>query len=265
MNNDKFYAFAKAYDIAFSDRDYDKEAEFINWLYENFSPLRYKESPQERNFIELGCGPARHSIAMSKLGWNATGLDLSAEMLEYARELAKQNQANLKLIKANMIDFETEEKYSVAACFTESITHILNNDDMLKHLESVARQLKRGGLYIIENAHPRFFFPPDEANVWETEKDNIRVKVLFGTPRDQYDSIGQIWDITTRLIIKIPGEKSIIVKNKSKHRWYLASEYDLFYRLSPQYNGIYFFGNMDIPPDSLNENSECMIVCLRRK
>jgi len=265
MNKDNFYSLAVAYDIAFSEREFDKEAKFIEWVYENFSPLRYKENPEERNFLELGCGPARHSIAMAKIGWKVSALDMSDDMIAYAENLADKEKAQIKFIKDNMITFESEENFSVIGCFTESITHILTNDDMLLHLNNVAKALKRGGLYIIENAHPRFFFPLEEANFWEVEKDDIKVKALFGTTKDVYDYINQIWEITVRLIVKQPNQKTIILKNKSKHRWYLSSEYDLFYRLNPQFNGFYLFGGMSIPPEGLNEESEEMIVCFRKK
>lgn len=36
--------------------------------------------------VELGCGPAKHSIEFGKRGIKATGVDRNEKMIEYARE-----------------------------------------------------------------------------------------------------------------------------------------------------------------------------------
>ena len=36
--------------------------------------------------VELGCGPAKHSIEFSKRGIKATGVDRNEKMIEYAKE-----------------------------------------------------------------------------------------------------------------------------------------------------------------------------------
>jgi len=81
----RVYCHPRAYDLAFSYRDYPREVtKLIDW---------YKEATQTnqppRTMLELACGPARYPIEFSRNGIGATGLDLSEDMCAYATLLAK--------------------------------------------------------------------------------------------------------------------------------------------------------------------------------
>jgi len=43
----------------------------------------------------VGCGTGRHSIELTKRGYNVTGIDLSESQLALAREKAKTSNLNI--------------------------------------------------------------------------------------------------------------------------------------------------------------------------
>ena len=59
-----------------------------------------------------------------------------------------------------------------------------------------------GGLYIIELAHPRYIFPATEPNLWKVQSGDLEVEMLYGLPDDFYDTVTQIWELTSRLTVR---------------------------------------------------------------
>ncbi len=261
-----FYKYAKAYDIAFAGRDYKEECDFIEWCYKTHAVCNDKENSKPA-FLELGCGPAHHAREFARRNWRSVALDLSKEMLEYAELVSGKEKLTLDYIEADMCEFNLERPINAAGIFTESITHLLTNEQFLSHLKSVAKNLLPGGIYVIETAHPLFFFPDDEPNIWEAEENGFKVKMLFGKPSDEYDPFLQQWSVTTRLEIKDNGNPKEIFESTSKHRWFLAQELRALIELSGVFDKYWIYGNMEIPPGPLDssEDSDCMVVVLRVK
>ncbi|MCZ7602351.1 MAG: class I SAM-dependent methyltransferase [Melioribacteraceae bacterium] len=261
----EFYRNAKAYDVAFLDREFDKECDFLEWCFNNYSKV--KKSNKQNRFVELGCGPARHAREFAKRNWKSIALDLSDEMIEYARHEAKKDNLDLTGIVANMIDFKLDKKVPLAATLMESIAHITRNEDMVEHFKSVAANLKKGGLYIIEATHPQFYFPDDEPNTWISKEGNFSVEITFGDPNDSYNSLNQTWLSTTRLKIKNGNAPQVITESRSEVRWYLLQEMKLLIEKAGVFDKAWFFGSLySIPPKPLDESedSDAMVIVLRK-
>lgn len=265
MISTKFYRNARAYDIAFSDRDFEAECDFIEWCLKNISGIDKRR--KKYSFLELGAGPSRHVREFAARGWRAVALDLSKEMLEFAEEEAFKEGVQIETVLADMSSFKIKEKVDVVATLMESISHLTTNEQMISHFKSVAKALKPGGVYIIEATHPQFFFPEKEANVWTSKKGKTKVEVTFGLPSDNYNSITQVWDVTTRMKINEDG-KEYIYKTVTPLRWYLAQEMKLLIDASKAFESYAMFGSLYfIPPKPLDESedSDAMVIVLKKK
>lgn len=263
----EFYANARAYDIAFQDRDFDVECDFLEWALNKHGRVSEK-NPQKKSFIELACGPGRHAREMAKRGWISAALDLSPEMAEYASIEAEREGLNVKAIVADMTKFHTRKKYSLAATLMESISHLITNEQMISHFRSVAKNLVPGGVYIIEATHPMFFFPDDEVNRWTSREGNEKVEITFGVPSDKYNSVTQVWDITTKMRIWEGKELVRVSESVSPVRFYLAQEMKLLIEQSGAFDKYWMYGSMyNIPAKDLDtsEDSDAMVIVLRTK
>lgn len=265
MLSTRFYRNARAYDIAFSDRDFDVECDFIEWCLKNLSSIDKRK--KKFSFLELGSGPSRHAREFAARGWKSYALDLSEEMLEFANQEAEREGVNIETIHADMSDFKMKEKVDVAATLMESISHLTTNDEMINHFKSVSKALKPGGVYIIEATHPQFFFPDNEPNTWVSRKGKTKVEVTFGLPTDKYNSITQVWDVTTRMKITEKGEE-YFSETITPLRWYLAQEMKLLIDQSKAFEKYWMFGSLYfIPPKELDESedSDAMVIVLKKK
>ncbi|MBZ0199105.1 MAG: hypothetical protein K8H86_04495, partial [Ignavibacteriaceae bacterium] len=104
-------------------------------------------------------------------------------------------------------------------------------------------------------------------NIWKVKQNGLEVIVQFGAHDDKYDPFLQQWDITTKISIKEKDKLVQINKSKSIHRWYLAQELRALIELSGEYEDVWFYGNMAVPPCNLKDCKipDSMIIVMRKK
>jgi len=117
---------------------------------------------------------------IARRGYEAVGLDLSFEMLEYLKSRAKEEGLKVETAQADMTNFKLREKVDFAFIMMGTISCIESNEKFLRHLDSVADALKSGGLYLIENfrldwASKDFF----GSQSWTMERNGIQVKTTY--------------------------------------------------------------------------------------
>lgn len=267
MINQEFYRNARAYDIAFSDREFDVECDFLEYAAEKFGKFNLN-GLGNKSFAELGCGPGRHAREMARRGWKSTALDISQDMIEFAVGEAQKKNLHIEPVVADMCDYTLSEPVSLTATLMESISHLVTNEQMVSHFQSVARNTVPGGIYVIEATHPLFFFPDNEPNTWVSRRGKTRVEITFGLPTDEYDSVKQQWMVTSRLKIRENGNTEVVVENHYPIRWWLAQEMLALIELADVFDKYWFYGSMyTIPPVGLDdsEDSDAMVIILRVK
>src|SRR5690554_2493455 len=168
-----FYNYARYYDIAFDFRDVRAEVDFLLGCYRQFGAPGGVAAA-----LELACGPGRHSREFARRGLRSVGLDLNPTMIDYARARPYGNAVEWRV--ADMVAFEIESPVDLAYILMDSIVHILSLDDFERHLHSVAAALTPGGIYVIDQSHPREAFADLEsytATEWIVESRGVRVEI----------------------------------------------------------------------------------------
>ena len=70
--------------------------------YARESELNLLGDVEVKRIIELGCGAAENSIILAKKGGICTGVDMSLEQLKLAKNLIKENNVKIELIKGDI-------------------------------------------------------------------------------------------------------------------------------------------------------------------
>ena len=167
------YDYPEYYDIAFSFRDYKREAEFLDFCIQQFSLIKTIK------ILEIGCGHAPHAEELNKLGYQYSGIDINKQILEFARQKSNTLKYSNSFFEKNMVFFEFEEMFDFIFVMLGSL-FITSEAQMKSHFDSISKCLNRGGLYFLDYC-VQFENPLKYKNNNEyiIEKDGIKIRSRF--------------------------------------------------------------------------------------
>ena len=129
------------YHVLYKNRDV-KEAEiFIDNLIDKLG------LKSEKKLIDIGCGTGRHSNYFNKKGMDVVGIDLSLNSIAKAKE---QENESLQFIVHDMREVFNENYFDIAINLFTSFGYFEKNEDEQKAINSIAKNLKKEGLLIID-------------------------------------------------------------------------------------------------------------------
>jgi len=138
--------------------------------------------------LELGVGTGRVAVPIAAAGIDVVGVDLSAGMLEVARERAELAGVDVDLRQGDMRDPPVEGTFPLVLCPFRSLLHMESDADRRAVLRSVVRCLVPGsGLLIfdvfapgkddIAETHGRWL--EREPGIWERADWNEETRTLI--------------------------------------------------------------------------------------
>jgi SAM-dependent methyltransferase len=103
-----------------------------------------------RRVLDVAAGNSPHGQLLARAGVSVAGIDHSPTMIAAGRAEAK-GLGDFRLYRREIANFRLPERRFDAAFFmSETFTILISNRDLLSHLKSVGRLLRRGGLYCVD-------------------------------------------------------------------------------------------------------------------
>lgn len=260
LDHQRVYSAAQCYDVAFNFRDIAAECDTLARL-----AVRHGHGAP-RSMLELAAGPARHAREWARRGVAATALDSSPAMCDYALACAARDGVPLQAVVADMVDFSLGTRFDLALMPMDSSSYLLDNAAASSHLESVARHLVDGGLYVLEMTHPRSAFGVGTSTTtdWVAEAEGLRVHTCWGAPGDAFDPITQIDEVTVTMAWSGPAGDGRVVE-QARQRRFTANEVDALVRASGQFEIVEWLGSLATQAAFTNERTASFMVPVLRK
>jgi SAM-dependent methyltransferase len=255
----RIYDEPEFYEAACAYRDVPAEVDaLLRWSAKHGAP--------PRSVLELAAGPAEHARNLARRGLEATALDLSPAMCARARDLAQAAGIRLTVVQGDMRDFSLPGRFDLAITMLNSLCHLMSLDDMLRHLTAVARHLDRGGLYIVELAHPADFFAAERrtSSEWSTEVDDGTVSVRWGA-HDRIDPVTQVTREHVSVTYHKRGGPVRTVTDVVPNRFWTATELTAAIRLAGGLAVVASYGDFDTDSPLDAPSAWRMILVLRRE
>lgn len=138
-----FQDYAYYYNVFYRDKDYGAEAVQADSL------LR-KYGRNISRIINYGCGTGRHDLALSKLGYQCTGIDMSSMMIEIAKKNAKDEGIAIDFSVADIREYEPQKKYDAVISLFHVMSYQSSNQDILAAFQAARRALDQGGIFLFD-------------------------------------------------------------------------------------------------------------------
>jgi SAM-dependent methyltransferase len=159
-----------------------------------------------RRVLDLACGNSPHGQILARDGIEVAGIDRSPTMIAAGR---RESKGAVRFYRRPIERFRVPERLFDAAFFmSETFPVMTDNRDIVSHLRSVGRLLKRGGLYCIDVDRQDGIRATRPHNLWDRSLriGDARVKVRgVHRPMPWHSGIYSNFEITCS--IKLPGRQ----------------------------------------------------------
>ncbi|PIE33860.1 hypothetical protein CSA56_10135 [candidate division KSB3 bacterium] len=126
----------------FEERMQRETALFNTWI------VRYRF----QSAVDVACGTGLHAILLAQAGIQTVGADISAEMLEQAKQHAEKDAVQISWIHAGMEQTRQylEGSYDAVFCLGNSLPHLLNSKSLHAAFMNFSQLLSPGGIAVIQ-------------------------------------------------------------------------------------------------------------------
>ncbi|HEU0025005.1 MAG TPA: class I SAM-dependent methyltransferase [Thermoleophilaceae bacterium] len=132
-------AFAPFYDSFTAGSDYDA------WTT-SVEPVLRTHAPAGRRLLDLACGTGESLLPFHRRGYEVTGCDISAAMLDRARAKAP----SLPLLRLDVRALPGLGPFDVLTCFDDSLNYIGSPSELEAAFHSARRNLAPDGLFLFD-------------------------------------------------------------------------------------------------------------------
>ena len=169
------------------------------------------------NGLDVGCGGGWFTRAFHRAGYVMTGLDVSAEMLDFAQAQAVKEGARGEYLLGDITKFYTPTKFSFITAINDCVNYIPKSK-LSAALKNMKNALQKGGVLLFDVSSPRKFYDKIANTVSVDDRDDV---TYFSFNRAETD--GVIMDVT--LFVKRPD--GTYDRLDETHRQYIYTEEEL--------------------------------------
>ncbi len=129
------------YHILYINRNQQEAESFVEHL------AKYLVIKKDDKVMDLACGKGRHAIYLNQLGFDVTGLDLSPQSIQHARQF---ENARLHFYEHDMRQIFAEKEFDIILNLFTSFGYFETEEENIKAFQSAARNLKKGGFFVLD-------------------------------------------------------------------------------------------------------------------
>lgn len=197
----KVYQYPQYYELAFDYRDIPSEVDFFEAAIAKHSGVPVG------TVLEVACGPAPHAAEWHRRGYRYVGLDRTPAMLRYAQRKADESGTPVTLLRGDLRNLSSVRRRFDFAYVTLGSLYVRSNEELLRHLDGMARVLAPGALYVLDG-FVRFKLLSDKKQRWTMRRRGVSVRTTYEA--EISDHVRQTYAEVLTLVVDDHGEKRTI-------------------------------------------------------
>lgn len=101
--------------------------------------------------LDLACGIGRHSLELSRRGFDVVGVDISPELLEMAEREAEAQSLEISFRQADLRELDLEDEFDLVLSLNDGAVGYFETDaENYRTFEVVAQALRPGGGHLMQ-------------------------------------------------------------------------------------------------------------------
>lgn len=135
--------------------------------------------PQDRP-LEIGCGTGRLLKPALERGYQVTGVDISDDMLDRAREKLSNyiNQGQLILFRHDLADAPLQDAYGPVWVSFYTFNYLLDKESAGRFLSNLYRSMRTGALLVMDLFCPSPLLHPELQGQWSQRQITIEKQMI---------------------------------------------------------------------------------------
>ncbi len=129
---------SRVYDLLYREKDYAGEVTYLLGLLA-------QHHGAVKAVLDLGCGTGRHAAHLLERGLEVTGVELSQQMAERAREVPR-----LDVIEGDVRDVRLGRRFDAVVALFHVVSYQTTIDDLARTFLTAAEHLDPGGLFVFD-------------------------------------------------------------------------------------------------------------------
>ena len=134
------------YDTNIGDVNYDLMAAFLHQVFVTYSQTG--NTDEKPIVLDAACGTGECTVKLAAKGYDMIGLDISPAMLQMA--LAKPGADRVTWICQDMSDMDLFGTVQAVFCMTDSVNHLLTEEDLEAFFQRASLFTEKGGLLVFD-------------------------------------------------------------------------------------------------------------------
>jgi 2-polyprenyl-3-methyl-5-hydroxy-6-metoxy-1,4-benzoquinol methylase len=159
--------------------------------------------------LDVGCGTGALVRAIAKAGIEATGLDVTPEMIARARMLSEQEGLDIEWIVGDARTMQLDRKFRLIIMTGHAFQHLLTDEDIHTFFDRAREHMRDNGYLAFEtrNFAAKTFGGSEEPTHWKTIQDSQGrdVDLLIGST---YDPETGIERLIGERVVRETGERT---------------------------------------------------------
>jgi SAM-dependent methyltransferase len=218
--------------------------------------------------LELGCGTGRVTFPIAQKGIRITGLDVSATMLDRARQ---KLAANVEFIQADLREFDLGRKFQTVIMPFNVLHHLYDMRSINQFFFCLQEHIEENGMLILDVLNPDLYElsrDPDDCAVYDSfnvivssdgkieRAPDGQGQLMVIEDKIDYDPITQVADYTLSYHI----DNKELFDLDLKHRIFFPQELEAILHANG-FHVVERFGDFDLSPLTAKSPSQ-ILVCM---
>ena len=122
--------------------------------------------------LDIGCGGGWFTRAFQRAGYQMTGVDISASMLDYAQQKALKEGVRSEYLLGDITRFKSPKKFDFATAINDCLNYIPKSK-LNTALKNVRGALTKGGIFLFDISSERKFKEKIANTVSVDDRDDV--------------------------------------------------------------------------------------------